>query len=1419
MGRLTAVGLLLGCWVAGAAGQTCEDLATPNQCCGTSAGYTAPNTCETGSESCRANNRCYGSRSGWTAPDTCETGGNQCRADDRCYGTLAVWNSRTDWTAPDTCTGAANQCRANNQCYGSSALFTTPDTCTGSPPTPTSAGNQCRANNQCYGSSAQFTTPDTCTGQPPTPTAAGNQCRANNRCYGSRSDWTAPNSCDISTTDTSGAPIRCRPADWTAPNTCDANDGTHVCGQLATCPAPTWRNTGMDRVATVTPASAATLGQSRTASCPNTHESVVADGDGQLTCTSGGAWAGSISCHKKCDPPTWRNSGMDRHAETSGGTGSLYTSTQTVTIGCKTGFRTDPTFNDQQLACQLGGVWVGTLVCVPEITFPVATGGSFRTPDVAPGTSSVWTPQAAEWNLNNTAAPGAVDNGPTATNVQTAMTYSVTYAADGNAALIAVAVVAPAPNTLSITSDWLNDDGVNAQRIAAPLDPSATFSVSGGSGVYEWTADPIGDLGLSLESTGDGNCPTCQVRLVGNLEGLDAGEDVEIAITVVDRLRGVRETATTTILGIAATRANLVGEGLVVDRVNGECSPGNRFGCSVPADPTGICASTTQCDTVVEAASGNTTGTFSFDVNATEGGAFSIVIETQGAPTTNIFTECELVEVADVPPAGPGRRLLRRQETDSLELRAAIRILVTDRYAGAERLEMLDVVTSATWTDLRQIALDYGLLSVDGTMEEWSLHRQQRQAGVGGSGYGSGSGSVTTTASASSATTEPSTSTAPATTTTSPCRRDVELLRQSCPQGFLDAQVPCSEACTRALYLAANAATSPFGLSLGQIAECLASPAVSSGYTASLQQPYTTAELVQQFDWYTTACTWRWTAPGGILLSQPADPAALGSERFAKKCEVRGTFTGNAPFVAARARRMRLKVQVRQTQYTLAPGCAIRGGDGTGTDLTLTCSGENTVAAAVNCGNPNVLCDEIDANQLRVDADVYVQLFPPIKVEYKELALLAAGDQATNGSYEIVVGDELNAIIQVSGGQKPYSVDFDRDVLAGLGLDWLRFETTYRLIGIVPEPTAEEAWTTESGLPKVRRIVETKSMSAITFSDQNNARRYPDDLPYRSGPMDCTSAANGPEGQNCYTMPNECEDNVLFDNDFLCECRLNETQGNNCEPIPPAPLLAAATPNQDTVTIPVVVSAFVVLAGMVILVMVVRQRKLKQVPHDFEAQLTQMINSGAIKLADKTAPRRIPQELNRGHITLLSVLGKGEFGEVMKGFYVKEGEDHSEGRLVALKTLKGAAGDQVNRNEKETLMAEATINAQFDHINIVNLLGVVTAGQPLMIVLELCPRGELKQMVKKKKVPLKTKIHMIYGVAKGMEYLCSLKFIHRDLAARNVLVDAQKNVRISTRDLAALPHLNPNPSSRAYRIGALVHAPSGRPLSHAGEGR
>lgn len=93
---------------------------------------------------------------------------------------------------------------------------------------------------------------------------------------------------------------------------------------------------------------------------------------------------------------------------------------------------------------------------------------------------------------------------------------------------------------------------------------------------------------------------------------------------------------------------------------------------------------------------------------------------------------------------------------------------------------------------------------------------------------------------------------------------------------------------------------------------------------------------------------------------------------------------------------------------------------------------------------------------------------------------------------------------------------------------------------------------------------------------------------------------------------------------------------------------------------------------------------------------------------------------------------KGNFGDVAKGLY-----DDDSGRpayLVALKTLKEVrlrlechccycrtpvlTQLQGLTHDREELLREAAIMAQFVHANVIRLVGVVTVGEPLMIVLE-----------------------------------------------------------------------------------------------------
>ncbi|XP_067839030.1 tyrosine-protein kinase Fer isoform X2 [Heptranchias perlo] len=144
--------------------------------------------------------------------------------------------------------------------------------------------------------------------------------------------------------------------------------------------------------------------------------------------------------------------------------------------------------------------------------------------------------------------------------------------------------------------------------------------------------------------------------------------------------------------------------------------------------------------------------------------------------------------------------------------------------------------------------------------------------------------------------------------------------------------------------------------------------------------------------------------------------------------------------------------------------------------------------------------------------------------------------------------------------------------------------------------------------------------------------------------------------------------------------------------------------------------------------------------------------------------------LNHEDVTLGELLGKGNFGEVFKGTL-------KDKTPVAVKTCK----EDLPQELKIKFLSEARILKQYDHPNIVKLIGVCTQRQPIYIVMELIPGGDFLSFLRKKKDELKMKqlVKMSLDAAAGMAYLEGKNCIHRDLAARNCLVGDNNVLKIS----------------------------------------
>ncbi|XP_055984786.1 tyrosine-protein kinase Mer [Sorex fumeus] len=182
--------------------------------------------------------------------------------------------------------------------------------------------------------------------------------------------------------------------------------------------------------------------------------------------------------------------------------------------------------------------------------------------------------------------------------------------------------------------------------------------------------------------------------------------------------------------------------------------------------------------------------------------------------------------------------------------------------------------------------------------------------------------------------------------------------------------------------------------------------------------------------------------------------------------------------------------------------------------------------------------------------------------------------------------------------------------------------------------------------------------------------------------------------------------------------------------------------------------------------------------------------------------------IDRNLLILGKILGEGEFGSVMEG---NLNQPDGTSQKVAVKTMKL---NNFSQREIEEFLSEAACMKDFDHPNVIRLLGVCiemsSQGVPKpMVILPFMKYGDLHTYLLysrletgPKHIPLQTLLKFMVDIAQGMEYLSNRNFLHRDLAARNCMLRDDMTVCVADFGLSKKIY-----SGDYYRQGRIAKMP------------
>ncbi|KAM6956321.1 tyrosine-protein kinase Mer [Aplochiton taeniatus] len=202
------------------------------------------------------------------------------------------------------------------------------------------------------------------------------------------------------------------------------------------------------------------------------------------------------------------------------------------------------------------------------------------------------------------------------------------------------------------------------------------------------------------------------------------------------------------------------------------------------------------------------------------------------------------------------------------------------------------------------------------------------------------------------------------------------------------------------------------------------------------------------------------------------------------------------------------------------------------------------------------------------------------------------------------------------------------------------------------------------------------------------------------------------------------------------------------------------------------------------------------------------ITLGNLGVSDELQAKLQDVMIMQNLLSIGKILGEGEFGSVVEG-HLKQLDGTSE--KVAVKTMKL---DNFSQREIEEFLNEAACMKDFNHPNVIRLLGVcleVGAGHfpKPMVILPFMRYGDLHSFLLRSRLgdsplflPTQTLLKFMIDIALGMEYLSGRNFLHRDLAARNCMLRDDMTVCVADFGLSKKIY-----SGDYYRQGRISKMP------------